>query len=374
MEIDVNNGAFQIVMESADFNINIGESAKIDTGLAIDYIKSGEVEIEAAVQQGTNGFNANAIAKTNAFNSNSTDKITAFNDNAAIKQAAVDASATLAKQYAIGDPSEPTGNSAKYWAGKAAEQAAEELANKQDKLTAGEFISIDANNNITTTYTAGTGIAISSSGVISNTLNSSEWGNITGTLSNQTDLQNALNAKYDASNPNGYTSNTGTVTSVNNTSPDGNGNVSLSIPAVDQTYSSSSTNAQSGVAVASAINDKADVDLSNMNASQTAKNTIVSWGMPDYASGVSIALTLSYQSYTCPSDGVVVIGGSISNDANNTTLKINGVKIGYGWNAGSGQYNTCVNAEFLAGKGYVCEFKTQVVGGSFTFYPMKGVN
>ena len=30
------------------------------------------------------------------------------------------------------------------------------------------------------------------------------WGSITGTLSNQTDLQNALNLKYDASNPAGY--------------------------------------------------------------------------------------------------------------------------------------------------------------------------
>ena len=33
---------------------------------------------------------------------------------------------------------------------------------------------------------------------------SATWGNITGTLSNQTDLQTALNSKYDASNPNGY--------------------------------------------------------------------------------------------------------------------------------------------------------------------------
>ena len=33
---------------------------------------------------------------------------------------------------------------------------------------------------------------------------SATWGNITGTLSNQTDLQTALNGKYDASNPNGY--------------------------------------------------------------------------------------------------------------------------------------------------------------------------
>ena len=38
---------------------------------------------------------------------------------------------------------------------------------------------------------------------------------------------------YPSTNPDGYTSNVGTVTSVNNTSPDGNGNVTISIPTVD---------------------------------------------------------------------------------------------------------------------------------------------
>lgn len=47
---------------------------------------------------------------------------------------------------------------------------------KQDKLTAGTGISIENN-------------------IISNTQTSAEWGNIQGTLSNQTDLQNALNNK-----------------------------------------------------------------------------------------------------------------------------------------------------------------------------------
>lgn len=51
-----------------------------------------------------------------------------------------------------------------------------DLNTKQDKLT------------------AGTGISISNN-VISNTQTSAEWGNIKGTLSNQTDLQNALNNK-----------------------------------------------------------------------------------------------------------------------------------------------------------------------------------
>jgi len=47
------------------------------------------------------------------------------------------------------------------------------------------------------------------------------WGQISGTLSNQTDLQNALNLKYDASNPSGFTTNTGTVTSVDLTAGTG---------------------------------------------------------------------------------------------------------------------------------------------------------
>lgn len=112
-------------------------------------------------------------------------------------------------------------------------------------------------------------------------INSATWGNITGTLSNQTDLQNALDGKqdfisdlstirsgaelgatsiqpndnvseltndagyitgitssdvttalgytpYNSTNPAGYTSNVGTVTSVNNTQPDANGNVTIS--------------------------------------------------------------------------------------------------------------------------------------------------
>ena len=47
-----------------------------------------------------------------------------------------------------------------------------------------------------TTYTAGTGIDITN-GVISNTQTSAEWGNITGTLSDQTDLNTALGNKQD---------------------------------------------------------------------------------------------------------------------------------------------------------------------------------
>ena len=69
-------------------------------------------------------------------------------------------------------------------------------------------------------------------------------GYITGITSG--DVTTALGyTPYDSSNPNGYTSNVGTVISVNNTSPDGNGNVTLSIPAAQV---NSDWNANSGVA------------------------------------------------------------------------------------------------------------------------------
>ena len=65
--------------------------------------------------------------------------------------------------------------------------------------TAGTNVSISNENVISatdTTYTAGTGIDITNN-VISNTQTSAEWGNITGTLSDQTDLSTALSGKQD---------------------------------------------------------------------------------------------------------------------------------------------------------------------------------
>ena len=60
-------------------------------------------------------------------------------------------------------------------------------------------IDVPANAVFTdTTYTAGTGIDITGN-VITNTQTSAEWGNITGTLSDQTDLKNALDGKANTS-------------------------------------------------------------------------------------------------------------------------------------------------------------------------------
>lgn len=175
------------------------------------------------------------------------------------------------------------------------------------------------------------------------------WGNITGTLSNQTDLVSALNNKYDASNPSGfitgitssdvttalgytpynssnpngyqanvietvkvngtaltvtskavdvtvptkvsqltndsgYTTNTGTVTSVNNVSPV-NGNVTLSIPSAQV---NSDWNATSGVA--EILNKPTIPTVNNATLTITQGGTTKGTFTANASSDVTIAL------------------------------------------------------------------------------------
>lgn len=65
----------------------------------------------------------------------------------------------------------------------------------------GVLISSPANGEVLM-YNSTTGLWYN--GVVSGGGGSTTWGTITGTLSSQTDLQSALNLKYDASNPAGY--------------------------------------------------------------------------------------------------------------------------------------------------------------------------
>lgn len=76
-----------------------------------------------------------------------------------------------------------------------------ELNTKQNILTAGTNITISGSTISAkdTTYTAGDGIDITD-GVISNTRVSAEWGNVTGDITEQEDLQNALSAKVSLEN------------------------------------------------------------------------------------------------------------------------------------------------------------------------------
>ena len=123
---------------------------------------------------------------------------------------------------------------------KATLQIQEISGKKQDKLTAGDNIVITEDGKI------------SASGQVSGNVN---WGNILGTLSNQTDLQTALNAKQ------------ATISDLNTIrSGAAAGATALQSTDITSTYSATGTDAVNGTAVASAISDKADTNLSNLTS------------------------------------------------------------------------------------------------------------
>lgn len=125
------------------------------------------------------------------------------------------------------------------WNGK--QDAISDLSTIRSNATAGKFASdtIATYGNIVTHNTSE--FATSAQGALADTAlqpndNISELQNDVGYITGitSTDVTTALGyTPYDASNPNGYTSNVGTVTSVNSISPDANGNVSLTIPTVE---------------------------------------------------------------------------------------------------------------------------------------------
>lgn len=50
MQLNLDTGKYNVVIDSSNFDVNIGESARIDVGQAVTYIKSGEKEIETYVE------------------------------------------------------------------------------------------------------------------------------------------------------------------------------------------------------------------------------------------------------------------------------------------------------------------------------------
>ena len=126
--------------------------------------------------------------------------------------------------------------------------------------------------------------------------------------------------------------------------------------------------------IATDLNGKADVDLSNLNASQNAKNEIISWGMPDYSAGVSKSWETSNYADT---SGYIVTRGSgtgasacfviqISLD-NSNWIEISRIYIPTNGGDSGGIFPVEKGCYWKAGG---------AAGGqtNLTFYPMKGGN
>lgn len=112
------------------------------------------------------------------------------------------------------------------------------------------------------------------------------------------------------------------------------------------------------------FNGKADIDLTNAvsNASATAKETIIGWGMPDWSTAISI--TVNTTGYTAPYDGIAVgtINVSGSGSAN---FYVNDVFVG-------DDNNSTHQATIPMNKGDVLRCSASSVGMSFV--ALKGVN
>lgn len=154
-----------------------------------------------------------------------------------------------------------------------------------------------------------------------------QQGYITGITSG--DVTTALGyTPYDASNPNGYITPSALSpyalsASLATVATSGSYNDLLNKPTVDQTYDETSTSAQSGVAVASAISGKADTDLSNIN--NLGKILVSGLSMPS-SKYDNLTLGVSGATYSAPANGWFVFARASS--ANNQFNSIINVSAG----------------------------------------------
>ena len=174
-------------------------------------------------------------------------------------------------------------------------------------------------NNATLTITQGgttkgTFTANASSNVTIDVDAGGSWGGITGTLSDQTDLQNA-------------------------------------------------------------INNKMTTDASN--ASQTGKNTIIGWGTPDYSAGISLEdQTTNEQEFTMVSDGVLAFTFYNYGGSSNGYIYVNNSLVCQGY-AMSGSMGNTFTGTVPVSKNDTVRYKTNSTGSGYcmlTFYPLKGAS
>ena len=128
---------------------------------------------------------------------------------------------------------------------------------------------------------------------------------------------------YDASNPSGYTSNVGTVTSVNNTSPDSSGNVTLIIPdsLPSQTGHSGEFLTTDGTDASWAAVDALPSQTGHSGDLLTTDGTDASWVDTDTIYPVVETYINGTDWYRVYSDGWVEQGGAMGTSQTITLLK-----------------------------------------------------
>lgn len=116
------------------------------------------------------------------------------------------------------------------------------------------------------------------------------------------------------------------------------------------------------------LNGKADVDLGNINASQSAKDTIVGWGMPDYSAGVVVA----NGTHTATVDGIIVVSIATEDGDSSWNITIDNESFGFYQGYHGTDYNHITNGFLPIPKGAAYTITT--TNCQVRFYPLKGVN
>ena len=119
---------------------------------------------------------------------------------------------------------------------------------------------------------------------------------------------------------------------------------------------------------AETINNKADISLNNINPSASAKEMIVSWGMPDYSAGISKNFNTNY---TAESNGELIFLNQRNSGHGNSgcEVTINGTKIPFNYSSANYAAVTGV-VRLFAGDTYIISLANSSIG-TIIFYPFK---
>ena len=98
--------------------------------------------------------------------------------------------------------------------------------------------------------------------------------------------------------------------------------------------------------------------------SQTDRETVVGWGMPDYSAGVSVSYTTLNSGFEAPNDGIIT--GSWNPLNSDTLVYVNGKVVG-----GGNTYVQTLHARLS--KGDIVKAASDTSTNTIVFYPLKGV-